>query len=249
MGCDTYGKIKGYVKQEDILKFIQQKYDKNATSSVSRRITCPLSKCDWKYKINEHSEDNENWYTIYGYICFKYNDENRMLFYCYDNLNHYENLEYYTKFGLEDMVKAETTHIGLGYWGGSVEIIKEIVENFGGGWIDENDCDDEEYYVVDSTKEDEFEMDTNTKIITALYEFERVNGIRPNRINMGCNLVDELKSQFYSDNIPMRTLEVISMEQELGIRCEYEGIPIKIDYENKDVLEVGYMVKWMENKH
>ena len=73
-----------------------------------------------------------------------------MLFYYYGNINSYENLKYYTEFGLEDMVKSETTHIGLGYWGSSVEIIKEIVENFGGGWLDENDCDDKEYYVVKS---------------------------------------------------------------------------------------------------
>lgn len=28
----------------------------------------------------------------------------------------------------------------------SVEIIKEIVAHFGGGWVDDNDCDDDPYY-------------------------------------------------------------------------------------------------------
>lgn len=242
MGCDTYGKIKGYVKQEDILKFIQQKYDKNATSSVSRRITCPLSKCDWKYKINEHSEDNENWYTIYGYICFKYNDENRMLFYCYDNLNHYENLEYYTKFGLEDMVKAETTHIGLGYWGGSVEIIKEIVENFGGGWIDENDCDDKEYYVVNP--KEEFKIDANMNVQLALNDFENSFGIRPNRIVMGYHLLDEVVDTFYDKSFTMKILGEAAKKKNLEVCCEYHGIPVKVDYDNPNALEVGYMMSF-----
>lgn len=149
MGCDTYGKIKGYVRQEDIFEFIKHKYDENAINKVGRTMTIPLSKCSWEYEVNEHSEDSENWYTISGFICFKYNEEDRMLFYCYNNINSFENLEYYMEYGLENMVKTETTHIGLGCWGSSVEIIKEIVENFGGGWIDENDCDDEEYYFIE----------------------------------------------------------------------------------------------------
>lgn len=148
MGCDTCGKIKGYVKHEDIFEFIKNNYDKDATHRVIRQIICHLSECDWKYKLNEHSDDNENWYDIYGSINFKYNEEERMLFYCYSNINSYENLKYYSECGLEDMVKTETTHIGLGCWGSSVKIIKEIVENFGGGWLDENDCDDKEYYLV-----------------------------------------------------------------------------------------------------
>ena len=46
------------------------------------------------------------------------------------------------------MVNSETTTITLGCWGSSVEIIKELVSHFGGGWIDENDCDEKEYYFL-----------------------------------------------------------------------------------------------------
>jgi hypothetical protein len=91
-------------------------------------------------------------------------------------------------------------------------------------------------------------MDADTKVRTALCDFERFNNIRPNRLTMGYNLADELKHQFYSDS-PVGTLEAIAMGQELGVRYEYEGIPIKIDCDNPDVLEVGYMIKWMENKY
>ena len=149
MSVDTHGKIKGFIRHEEILNFIRQKWDKDATDDVKKRITCPISECDWKYKINEHSEDNENWYSVHGFICFKYNDEDRMLFYNYSNLNSYENLEFYSKHNLREMVETETTYLSLGYWGSSVEIIKEIVAHFGGGWIDENDCDDKEYYPIE----------------------------------------------------------------------------------------------------
>ena len=61
MGCDTYGKIKGYVKHEDIFEFIKQKYDKNATNDVTKEITCALSECNWEYKMNEHNtQDVDN---------------------------------------------------------------------------------------------------------------------------------------------------------------------------------------------
>ena len=149
MSVDTHGKIKEFIRHEEILNFIRQKWDNDARDGVEKNITCPISECDWKYKINEHSEDNENWYSVHGFICFKYNDEDRMLFYNYSNLNSYENLEYYSKHNLREMVETETTYISLGYWGSSVEIIKEIVAHFGGGWIDENDCDDKEYYPIE----------------------------------------------------------------------------------------------------
>lgn len=148
MGCDTHGKIKGYARHEDILNFIRQKWDKNAKGKVEKSVCNPISKCDWKFKINEHSEDVDNWYTICGFISFKYYGEDRMLSYSYSNLNHYENLEYYSKCGLSELVESETTFISLGCWGSSVDIIKEIVAHFGGGWVDDNDCDDEEYYSV-----------------------------------------------------------------------------------------------------
>lgn len=149
MGADTHGKIRGFVRHEDIFNFIVQKYDKNAVCDIKKRVNSPLSECDWKYKINEHSEDNENWYSIAGRIDFNYHGEERSLFYVYDNLNSYENVNFYSEHGLKDMVLSETTYLSLGFWGSSVEIIKEMVAHFGGGWVDENDCDDKEYYPIE----------------------------------------------------------------------------------------------------
>lgn len=128
--------------------FIKENWDKNVVDEVSKQIHCPLTECDWKYKINEHSEDDNNWYAVFGFICFDYNGEKRQLYYDYSNLNSFENQEYYMKRGLSDMVECESVSLILGYWGNSVEIIQKIIEHFGGGWIDENDCDDVTYYPI-----------------------------------------------------------------------------------------------------
>lgn len=74
------------------------------------------------------------------------------------------------------------------------------------------------------------EMDANMKVQCALYEFERVYGIRPNRINMGYHLSDKLLNQFYYNCISVQTLEEAMAKRNMELRCEYEGIPVKIDY-------------------
>lgn len=150
MGLDTKGKIKGFIRYEEIINFIRQKYDKNVTNDIKKTVYRPISEIEWKYRVNEHSEDNENEYSISGRIDFNYHGEQRSMFYAYDNVNSYENLDYYSELGLKDMVLAETTYISFGCWGSSVEIAKEIVSHFGGGWIDENDCDDKPYYPIET---------------------------------------------------------------------------------------------------
>lgn len=146
MSLNTYGKIKGFVSHEEILEFIRNNYDSNANDHVSFHDEGPLSDITWEHQINEHSADNENKYSWYGYISFKHNNDRRSLFYSYCNVNSLENLAFYKEHNLENMVRAETTFISLSYWKDSVEIIKAILEHFGGGWIDENDCDNQEYY-------------------------------------------------------------------------------------------------------
>lgn len=92
------------------------------------------------------------------------------------------------------------------------------------------------------------EMSANMKVQCALHEFERINGMYPNRINMGYHLADELAEQFFYNNIPIKTLEELARERNLGVLREYEGIPVNIDYNNPNILEVGYITKWLENK-
>jgi hypothetical protein len=144
MGVDTKGRLKGFITHEEVLNFIKQKYDENAVSYVKLENYGSDKDKEW---IKERYDESGNWLSWSGFINFKDDEENRSLFYCYTNHNAYENLEFYSEYGLEDMVKEQTTSISLGFHGNSVDIIKSLVIEFG-GWLDENDCDDEQYYPI-----------------------------------------------------------------------------------------------------
>ena len=145
MGVDTKGKLKGYVSPQEVLNFIQQTIDSNAKSYVELK-DYGIVNYDW---IKERYGKTNKWLITSGFIDFTdKSGEQRSLFYCYNNINSYENLEYYSTYGLENMVKSETTDIMLGCHGESVDVIKSIVTEFG-GWIDENDCDNEVYYPIE----------------------------------------------------------------------------------------------------
>lgn len=63
----------------------------------------------------------------YGFIYFNYKGEDRGLYYS---------------------TSEDELYLSLGLWGCSIEIITLILENFG-GFIDDNDCDSEDYYEVE----------------------------------------------------------------------------------------------------
>ena len=148
MGCDTIGKVKGFVKPDDLLNYIRENWDINAEGDIARKVMRPFAECNYTCKLNESCEKDTEWYIISGFIYFMHEGEFRQLFYNYSNVNFYENIHYYSPLGLTKMVETETTTVSLGFHGKSVEIIKELVSHFGGGWMDENDCDDEEYYEI-----------------------------------------------------------------------------------------------------
>ena len=185
MSVDTHGKLKGFVRHQDILSFIQKKWDPNAKSNIKKQMYGTLNVYDnIPYQINPHSDDIEHYYVIAGFIFFTYQGEKRMLFYDYDNINTYENLEYYQDYGLEEMVRTETTFLSLGAHQSSIDIIKDILRNFNGGWLDEDDCDDEEYYVVEPNPckiggiYHDNETDEYLIVLDINYEGKSVNGYK-----------------------------------------------------------------------
>lgn len=149
MGLDTHGKLIGKVTVEEILNFLKQKYDNNATHNVKSRCIIPLEKVTWKYAP---FSDSENYIVDDGYFSFNYYGRRRCLFYVYSNINSFENYDLYVEQGLKEMVDSETTFLSLGYDDDAVTIMKEIVTHFG-GWIDENDCDDVPYYKIGKNEE------------------------------------------------------------------------------------------------
>ena len=145
MGCATCGKIKGKIEPEQILDFIKENYDKKSAMSGMTVEKDKISECGYD-TIYVYDKNKEYYISKSGIICNSIIDD---LFYSYSNMNFYSDLKYYEYRGLSDMVGVETTYVGMPASNKSVEIIKSIIANFGGGWIDENDCDDDDYYYVD----------------------------------------------------------------------------------------------------
>ena len=95
------------------VQYIRKRWDSIAESSVKRSRISSIKKITWDYLVNEHSEDSERWYTDAGIIKFCYQGQELWLHYCYNNINHLENLEYYKNLGLEEMERSEYTSLIL----------------------------------------------------------------------------------------------------------------------------------------
>lgn len=147
MSVDTKARLLGKVEPEEILAIIKENYDKNARLDVKVHNYTGLNA-----EPKEWYDDSKVWKMTTASICFKDGEDDRILHYYYSNANFHENIQYYEKFGLTEMVKSETTSLSLGCWNNSVDIMKTIL-SYHSGWLDENDCDDEEYYPVQSQKD------------------------------------------------------------------------------------------------
>jgi len=59
MSIEIVGKIKGFVSHKEIFNYIKQKFDINVKEFVTREDCKPLSEINFKYQINEHSDNDE----------------------------------------------------------------------------------------------------------------------------------------------------------------------------------------------
>ena len=147
MGVDTRVKLMGRVDAEAVAEWIKDNVDsdvKLAKTSIMRITEAEYNDYVAKGDIKESYNEDKTFWSISTWIIFNYNGRQRTIFYYYSPLNWYENLNYYEPLGLADMVKSETTGLSIGYDEDGKELMARIVKAFG-GWIDYNDCDDEEY--------------------------------------------------------------------------------------------------------
>lgn len=191
VSTDTVGRIKGYISADAICSYIRNCWDPTVESNVKRSNISSIKKITWKYLINEHSETSEYWYVDTGIIKFCYKGQERWLHYCYNNLNHFENLEYYKNLGLEEMERSEYTNLILAYFEDSAAIMQDIIKHFGGGWLDENDEDGIPFIelkgerIMQTEKERKYILELNETQIVVLKEvLEEYFRIRMNQWNM-----------------------------------------------------------------
>ena len=72
------------------------------------------------------------------YLRFRDGEDNRLLAVFYDRMAERD-------YGIHGVL------LSLGLWGNAVDILKGFCEEFG-GYLDENDCDDEDYYPINPEK-------------------------------------------------------------------------------------------------
>ena len=130
------------------MDYIRKNYDVNVTHNVEKG----------KYGLINYARvlyDDEDFIET-GLITFRDKDftsdtsEYRAIHFFYSSTNTYENEDYYIGLekdypGVTDTVYNEGTTITLRSDDRAIAIIKDIVENLGGGWLDEDDCDDIPY--------------------------------------------------------------------------------------------------------
>lgn len=125
MSVDTKGIIKGKVNPKEIYNIICDLYDEEAIYNID----------------NENSRNEEC-----GFICFKDGKDQRQIYVSTDT-----NEKWKEKYLLDSGIDKDYVYLSLGMWNNSVEIISNIVKNFG-GYIDENDCDEIGYVYIPKDK-------------------------------------------------------------------------------------------------
>ena len=170
------GKIKGYVDFYNLVDFVKSKYNfAMVAEDLNREVIAPLAECCLEAQVNEHSDNTEYWYNMFGTIKIPHRGKNKDIGYCYDNLSVKEEVEEYRKWNRKESM--ETTTISIGYsTDGEKEanksIIAEIIEHFGGGWI----SDDLEHYTEVKEKADFVKTKQSEKRIQVAYDVAKYYG-------------------------------------------------------------------------
>jgi len=150
MGVDTHARLRGYVSPDELARYIERRYNIKVGKYIDVRNEGLIKDLGITYSHKVVSGAKEYIKEV-GNLCFTLVingvEETRSLFYLHETIIPIENEEYYLENGLRELNEIDTTFISLGYWASSVEIMRDIVEEYG-GWLDENDCDEYPYYYI-----------------------------------------------------------------------------------------------------
>lgn len=149
MSASVVMRLDGKIDFENIFSWIKNNIDEEATMLPYKKYYFNGSEISTLIK---EKYDDEPSYTISNFINFTYKNQKMNLFVFYSNINTYDNLEYYTEYRLDNMVKSETTSLNMYCNNESQEVAQKIISAYG-GWIDYNDCDEEPFVRVDKGSE------------------------------------------------------------------------------------------------
>ncbi len=156
MGCDTVAYLKGFVEPKCIFDYIKNNIDSKMTHDAKWETICSLDKIDFaKYKKSElpiiyakSPEDFKNWRILSGWIYFNIQSRDWPMFYCYSPLQSRAGYDDCNDNDILEIINSDITCLRMPFCKESINILTNIVKYFGGGWIDENDCDNENFYKI-----------------------------------------------------------------------------------------------------
>lgn len=148
MGKDTCVRLKGHVTQQQIIEFLNSigylADDKTNIYPLTFDVNDNRLYSNATSICCNHEES--------GFIRICKNEESSVIFYLYpvqtlteDVMSTYVN--YPDRPDLLIMESSDTTFLDMRYSEDNLDLMKTICEHFG-GWIDENDCDDETYRFI-----------------------------------------------------------------------------------------------------
>ena len=150
MSVDTNAKFLGKLDAEALLGFIKENIDPNAESTIETEEREIHSKYHDEIIFLGKKNGVEN--RTDGYIHFTCNGENRSLYYLHRDIIWVDkdSLEQNIKQGTPEL-NSEVTELSLLFNTTAVEVMKKVVEFFG-GYIQENDCSGEWFHKVEKIK-------------------------------------------------------------------------------------------------
>ena len=150
MSVDTNAKFLGKLDAEALLGFVKENIDPNAKSAIETEESEIHSKYHDEIIFLGEKKGVEN--RTDGYIHFTYNGENRSLYYLHRDIIWVDkdSFEQNIKQGTPEL-NSEVTELSLLFNTTAVEVMKKVVEFFG-GYIQENDCSGEWFHKVEKVK-------------------------------------------------------------------------------------------------
>lgn len=145
MSCSTIAWLKGQITPMEIANFLVRK-------EISTEVNCHKeSKEKADYMKTFYNGPLEKPWTRSGIIMFTKDMLPGSIYYSYSSYNCFDGLDSAIMSGKDHescRIQSETTYLSTGVGGIETEILKELLEYFG-GWFLENDCSgkDSEFFV------------------------------------------------------------------------------------------------------
>lgn len=146
MGLNSTAYIKGKVSHNDIFDYIKKCYDINVSTDIKTKVYDDEIAENVRSARTAEQIFSDTIFHTNGHIYFCDKDWNvHKLYYNYDSFS--DPCIGEESSSLEGLESAELTYLSMGYVPNSVEIMKDLLEHFGGGLLSECDATGPDYSV------------------------------------------------------------------------------------------------------